>query len=137
MSTQWRCAVCESVNEGGETCAVCGARRTEATTPATPVAETPAPERPRQDEGETEVRVHELPIRRPASQTSDLVDRYDLYDYLNAEGGADPDDTYARSEGFEAPRVRVYGCCLPLFLGMLLVVIGAGTVLANLLMLAL
>jgi hypothetical protein len=106
MSTPWRCAVCESANEGGGTCAACGARRTGTTTLATPVPDTPAREIPRQEERGID---------------------------FNAEVGADPDDSYAGFEGFEVrPRVRVYGCCLPLFLGMLLVFIGAATVLASL-----
>ena len=29
MSTRWRCAVCEAVNDGGETCAACGAKVTQ------------------------------------------------------------------------------------------------------------
>src|SRR4029453_1335531 len=29
MSTRWRCAICEAVNDGGETCAACGATVTQ------------------------------------------------------------------------------------------------------------
>jgi hypothetical protein len=39
------------------------------------------------------------------------------------EEWADEDDSHARSENFEAgSRARVYGCCLPISLGLLLVV---------------
>jgi hypothetical protein len=138
MSTQWRCAVCESVNDGGETCAVCGAPRTEAAAPATPVSETPTRNPPRQDEREAEIPVRRLPARQPASETADEDERYDLYDYFNVGDRADADERYAIPEGYEArPRVRVYGCCLPLVLGMLLVFLGTATVLANLLVRAL
>jgi hypothetical protein len=132
MSTRWQCAVCESVNDGGDTCSVCGATVVQTTTRATPVPETPARKTPVHEERETEVPVRELPVREPTSETLDS-DGYDLYDYFTVEDGADADDSHARSESFEArPRVRVYGCCLPISLGILLVFIGATTVLANL-----
>jgi hypothetical protein len=138
MSTQWRCAVCEAVNSGGETCAVCGAPRTEVTSPATPVSETPARKPPRQEEREAEIPVRRLPVRQPASETADDDERYDLYDYFNVGDRADADERYAIPEGYEVrPRVRVYGCCLPLVLGMLLVFLGTATVLTNLLVRAL
>ena len=43
-------------------------------------------------------------------------------------------DRYAELERYAArPRVRVYGCCLPITLGFLLAVIGTVMLLANLL----
>jgi hypothetical protein len=132
MSTRWQCAVCESVNDGGDTCSVCGATVVQTTTRATPVPQTPAREARTQEERETDVPVRELPVREAPSETSSS-DGYDLYDYFTVEDRPSADDSYARSEPFEArPRVRVYGCCLPISLGMLLAFVAAATVLVNL-----
>jgi hypothetical protein len=118
MSTHWRCAVCEAVNEGGDACAACGARVTQTVTQA------PAG---------TDIPVRELP-RRGRLEPDRPDDVYDLFDLAPAY---DPDATY---EGYERiatrPRVRVYGCCLPIALGMLLAVLATVTLLANLLLAA-
>jgi hypothetical protein len=132
MSTRWQCAVCESINDGGDSCSVCGATVVETTTRATPVPETPARETADLEERNTDVPVRELPVREPPSETSSS-DGYDIFDYFNVEDRPSADDSYARSEPFEArPRVRVYGCCLPISLGMLLAFVAAATVLVNL-----
>jgi len=132
MSTQWECAVCESINDGGDTCSVCGATVVETATRATPVPEMSGSDLPVQEERETEIPVRELPVREPARETS-YPDGYDLYDFFTVEDRVEADDRYARSESLEVrPRVRVYGCCLPITLGMLLVFIGAATFLGNL-----
>jgi hypothetical protein len=137
MSTQWECAVCESINDAGDTCSVCGATVVQTATRATPVPETSGPDQAVQEERETDVPVRELPVREPASETS-YSDGYDLYDYFTVEDTVEADDRYARSESLEVrPRVRVYGCCLPITLGMLLVFIGAATFLGKLVIQAL
>ena len=49
MSALWRCAVCETVNDGGRTCAACGAdltRRSAVTTAVRAKVTPPAPARP-------------------------------------------------------------------------------------------
>ena len=94
-------------------------------------------DQPVQEERGTEIPVRELPVREPARETSS-PDGYDLYDFFTVEDRVEADDRYARSESLEVrPRVRVYGCCLPITLGMLLVFIGAATVLGNLVIQAL
>jgi hypothetical protein len=129
MSTPWQCAVCEAINDGGDTCSACGATVVRRATRATPIAKTPAPETPTREDRETEVPVRELPVREPAiERTFDPGD--DLYDYFGVEGPADADDRYEVID--TRPRVRVYGCCLPIALGMLLALLGAVTLLANL-----
>jgi hypothetical protein len=132
MSTRWQCAVCESINDGGDTCSVCGATVSRTVTRATPVPKAPARELPTQEEPETEVPVRELPVREPVRGASEAAS-YDVYDLFNMEDRVYADDSAAGAESFEVrPRVRVYGCCLPICLGMLLVVIAAATALANL-----
>jgi hypothetical protein len=120
MSTQWRCAVCETVNDDGETCAACGAPRSEAATAVTPPAEAP-----RQPVAPEEVPIRELPVRSqperehepPQYGTDDLRDFFDVSDVYRA------DDSYEDVEMIDTrPRIRVYGCCLPLALGILLAV---------------
>jgi hypothetical protein len=53
MTTPWRCAVCETVNSGGTTCAACGAVMTRASSVVTrirgTVAPVPAPADPRDE----------------------------------------------------------------------------------------
>jgi hypothetical protein len=96
-------------------------------TRATPVPKAPARELPTQEEPETEV-----PVREPVRGASEAAS-YDVYDLFNMEDRVYADDSAAGAESFEVrPRVRVYGCCLPVCLGMLLVVIAAATALANL-----
>ena len=60
---------------------------------------------------------------------------YDVYDLFDLVPAAEPVPGYERYEPIDTrPRVRVYGCCLPIALGMLLAVLAAVTLLANLLL---
>jgi hypothetical protein len=139
MSTRWRCAVCESVNDGGETCSACGAPFTETAALPTPTLQTPAREITVPEEREREVPVRELPVRKPDTERE--IPSYDgenIYDYFDADGRNDTDDSYDAAEGFDPrPRVRIYGCCLPICLGALFLVVGAATILASLMLQAL
>ena len=139
MSTPWHCAVCEAVNQGGDTCAACGARVTQTVVQA-PLAEAtrarpvpqrrPAPERAPDDDAATEIPVRELPRRRLEPDRPD-----DVYDPFDLILGADPEAAYDRYEPIDTrPRVRVYGCCLPIALGLLLALLAAVTLLGNLLL---
>jgi hypothetical protein len=138
MSTRWQCAVCEAVNDGGDTCTVCGATVVKTTTrvpsvPKRPAHKPPAHKPPVQTEDDTSVPVRELPVREPASEVA-YPAGYDIYDYFIVDDPAVADDRYTELERYEArPRVRVYGCCLPITLGLLLGLIGAVMLLANLL----
>ena len=147
MSTRWRCAVCEAVNDGGDTCTACGAKVTQTVVQARPAEATPAPKaaapegaRAPQptlgDEAATGIPVRELPRRRLEPDRPDH-DPYDVYDLF----GLTPADIDAVHDGYERvdtrPRVRVYGCCLPIALGMLLAVLATITLLGNLLLAAL
>lgn len=116
MSTRWQCAVCEAINDGGDTCSACGAEVTQTVMPSTPAEVTAAPRRTRGDQSATEIPVHEFPRRTPGSDT--------------LEHG--PDDIYERID--TRPRVRVYGCCLPIVLGILLAFLGTVTLLGSLLL---
>ena len=132
MSRRWQCAVCEASNDGGDSCSVCGATVVQTTTrvPAAPMP--PVPKPPAQEQDDTSVPVRELPVRKPASEVA-YPAGYDIYDYFIVEDPAVAEERYAELEGYEArPRVRVYGCCLPIALGMLLAAIAAVMVLANL-----
>jgi hypothetical protein len=92
--------------------------------PPQPVAEPPAVL--------ARVPVRELPVREPAREVAHPAGD-DIYDYFIVDDPAVADDRYAELEGYEArPRVRVYGCCLPISLGLLLAVLAAVMVLANL-----
>jgi len=142
MSTQWRCAVCEAVNDGGDTCAACGARVTQTVVQAPPTEAAPAPETTAASEGRvgdnaaTDIPVRELPRRRLEPDRPD-DGPYDVYDLFDLVPAADPDVAYDRYERIDTrPRVRVYGCCLPIALGMLLAFLAAVTLLANLLLAA-
>jgi hypothetical protein len=72
MSTRWRCAVCEAVNDGGDTCTACeppSPRRScnlhQPRRRPTPVPEGMAgPEERLGDQAATEIPVRELPRRR-------------------------------------------------------------------------
>ena len=111
MSTPWRCAVCEAVNDGGETCAACGAKVSQTVVEPTP-AEPPATPRPAQGKDDaTEIPVRELPRRQPEIVPPD-DGPYELYD--------------------TRPRIRVYGCCLPIALGILLAFLGTTALLVDL-----
>jgi hypothetical protein len=141
MSTRWRCAVCEAVNEGGDTCAACGAKVTQTVIQPPPTEATPAPkttaasEGTVRDEAATEIPVRELPRRGRLEPDRPDDGPYDLFDLVPAY---DPDATYDGYERIDTrPRIRVYGCCLPIALGMLLAFLATVTLLANLLLAAL
>ena len=141
MSTQWRCAVCEAVNDGGDTCAACGAKVTQTVVQAPPEPRgTAAPKRAQAPEGRigddaaTDIPVRELPRRRLEPDQPD-DGPYDVYDLFDVVPAPEPDDGYERID--MRPRVRVYGCCLPIALGMLLALLATVTVLGNLLLAAL
>ena len=141
MSTQWRCAVCEAVNEGGDTCAACGARVTQTVIqPPRAPRRTATPKRTQPPEGRvdddtaTEIPVRELPRRRLEPDRPD-DGPYDIYDLLDLTPAADTETTYDRYERIDTrPRIRVYGCCLPIALGMLLAFLATVMLLANLLL---
>jgi hypothetical protein len=144
MSTQWRCAVCEAVNDGGDTCAACGAKVTQTVVQAPPAPRgTAAPKRAQAPEGRigddaaTDIPVRELPRRRlePDQPDDGPYDVCDLFDVVPAPEPDAPYDGYERID--TRPRVRVYGCCLPIALGMLLALLATVTVLGNLLLAAL
>ena len=143
MSTRWRCAVCEAVNEGGDTCAACGARVTQTVVQAPSAEAAPAPKKTAASEGTvrneaaTDIPVRELP-RRGRLEPDRPDDVYDLYDLFDLAPAYDPDATYDGYERIDTrPRVRVYGCCLPIALGMLLAFLATVALLANLLLAAL
>jgi hypothetical protein len=141
MSTRWRCAVCEAVNQGGDTCAACGARVTQTVVQAPPAprrtaapTRTQAPERRAGDDAATDIPVRELPRRRLEPDRPD-EGPYDVYDLFDLVPAAEPDATYGSYERIDTrPRVRVYGCCLPIALGMLLALLVAVMLLGNLLL---
>ena len=59
---------------------------------------------------------------------------FDIYDYFIVDDPVVARDRYAELERYEArPRVRVYGCCLPITLGLLLALMGTVMLLVNLL----
>ena len=131
MSTRWQCAVCEASNDGGDSCSVCGATVVQTTTRVPPAPTPPVPKPPVEKQDDTSVPVRELPVREPASKVTDPAG-FDIYDYFLVEDPAVARDRYTELERYEAhPRVRVYGCCLPITLGLLLAVIGAVMLLAN------
>jgi hypothetical protein len=137
MSTRWRCAVCEAINDGGDTCAACGARVTQTVIQAPSAEAAPAPKRTAasegtvRDEAATDIPVRELP-RRGRLEPDRPDDVYDLFDLAPAY---DSDATYDGYERIDTrPRVRVYGCCLPIAIGMLLAFLATVTLLANLLL---
>ena len=132
MSTRWQCAVCEASNDGGDSCSVCGATVVQTTTRVPPAPKPPVRKLPVQEQDDTSVPVRELPVREPPRELAYPAGD-DIYDYFIVEDPAVAHARYAELEAYEArPRVRVYGCCLPITLGLLLAVTGAATVLANL-----
>ena len=144
MSTQWRCAVCEAVNDGGDACAARGAKVTQTVVQAPPAPRetaapkrTPAPEGRIGDDAAAEIPVRELPRRRlePDQPDDGPHDVYDLFDLIPAPEPIGPYDGYERID--TRPRVRVYGCCLPIALGILLALLATVTLLGNLLLAAL
>ena len=145
MSTRWRCAVCEAVNDGGDTCSACGARVTQTVVqPPRPAEATPAPKRtpaPEQtagDDAATDIPVRELPRRGRLEPDRPDDGPYEVYDLFDVISPAETDPAYGTYEPIDTrPRVRVYGCCLPIALGMLLALLATVTVLGNLLLAAL
>jgi hypothetical protein len=132
MSTRWQCAVCEASNDGGESCSVCGATVVKTTTRVPSVPKRPAHKPPVQEQDDTSVPVRELPVREPASEAA-YPAGFDIYDYFIVDDPAVADDRYAELERYGArPRVRVYGCCLPIALGMLLALLVAVVLVGNL-----
>jgi hypothetical protein len=132
MSTRWQCAVCEASNDGGDTCSVCGATVVKTTTRVPPAPKRPAGKPPVQTQDDTSVPARELPGPAPASEVA-YPAGFDIYDYFIVEDPAVARDRYTELERYEArPRVRVYGCCLPIILGLLLALIGTVMLLANL-----
>jgi hypothetical protein len=132
MSTRWRCAICEAVNDGGETCAACGATVTQTVVQPAPAEAPSTPEPAQGEDAATEIPVRELPRRRPESEApSDLP--YDLYDPSEVVPAAEADAAYDRYEPIDTrPRVRVYGCCLPIALGGLVAFLATAALLVNL-----
>jgi hypothetical protein len=144
MSTPWRCAVCEAVNDGGDTCAACGAKVTQ-TVLQTPPAQPPpvreratAPETGPGDDAATEIPVRELPRRGRLEPDRPDDGPYEVYDLFDVISPAETDPAYGTYEPIDTrPRVRVYGCCLPIALAILLVVLTVAALLGNLLLAAL
>ena len=132
MSTQWRCAVCEAMNDGGDTCAACGATVTQTVVQPPPTEAPSPPERAHGEDFATEIPVRELPRRRLEPDRPD-DGPYDIYDILDAVPAAGTDPAYGYEPVDTRPRVRVYGCCLPIALGILLTLLGAGALAVNLL----
>jgi hypothetical protein len=137
MSTRWQCAVCEASNDGGDSCSVCGATVVKTTTRVPPASKRPARKLPVQEHDDTSVPAREPPAREPAREVA-YPAGFDIYDYFIVDDPAVARDRYTELERYEArPRVQVYGCCLPITLGLLLALIGTVMVLANLLTAAL
>ena len=132
MSIRWRCAICEAVNDGGETCAACGAKVTQTVVQPIPAEAPPPSERAPSEIDATEIPVQELPRRRPETEPpgDGPHDIYDLFDMVPA---AETDAVYDTYEPIDTrPRVRVYGCCLPIALGGLLAFLATVALLVNL-----
>jgi hypothetical protein len=144
MSTPWRCAVCEAVNDGGDTCAACGAKVTQTVLQA-PLAQPPpareratAPEAGPDDAAATEIPVRELPRRGRLEPDRPDDGPYEVYDLFDVISPAETDPAYGTYEPIDTrPRVRVYGCCLPIALAILLVLLTVAAILGNLLLAAL
>jgi hypothetical protein len=132
MSTRWRCAICEAMNDGGDSCAACGAKVTQTVVQPTPAEAPSTPERAPGDNDATEIPVRELPRRRPQIEPAG-DDPYDIYDVFDMVPPAETDATYDSYEPIDTrPRVRVYGCCLPITLGILLAFLATAVLLVNL-----
>jgi hypothetical protein len=126
----WRCAVCETVNDGGGACAACGALRSQTTSRAAAPDATPPGALPVDEAPQREVPGHEPPTRREREGSGYATS--DVYDYLWLDRPVDAGDGYDEVEVVGVrPRVRWYGCCLPVVLATLAVLLGAATVLAQ------
>ena len=137
MSMRWQCAVCESVNDGGDSCSACGATVTGTAIRATAAPETPARQTTAHEDDQRGIPVRELPVREPGTELPD-GDPYDAYDFLVVPPPLYGEDGHEAVESIDVrPRVRVYGCCLPICLGTLLVVVGTATAVAKLVIQAL
>jgi hypothetical protein len=131
MSTRWRCAICEAVNEGGEICAACGAKVTQTVVQPKPAEAPSAPERSPGEQEATEIPVRELPRRPETEPTADGP--YDIFDLFDTVPAAETDAAYDTYEPVDTrPRVRVYGCCLPIALGGLLAFLATAALVVNL-----
>jgi hypothetical protein len=132
MSTRWRCAICEAVNDGGETCVACGAKVTQTVVQPMPAEAPSPPERAPSEIDATEIPVRELPRRRPETEPPG-DGPYDIYDLVDMVPAAEADAAYDAYEPVDTrPRVRVYGCCLPIALGGLLAFLATAALLVNL-----
>jgi hypothetical protein len=132
MSTRWRCAICEAVNDGGETCAACGAKVTQTVVQPMPAEAPSPPERTLREDDATEIPVRELPRLRPETEPPG-DGPYDIYDLFDMVPAAETNATYDTYEPIDTrPRVRVYGCCLPIALGGLLAFLTTAALLVNL-----
>ena len=145
MSTRWRCAVCEAVNDGGDTCAACGATVTRTVLQAPPAEPPPVrehatpPQTGTEEDAATEVPVRELPRRGRLEPDRPPDDGpYEVYDLFDVVSPAEADPAYGTYEPIDTrPRVRVYGCCLPIALAILLLVLTVAAAFGNLLLAAL
>jgi hypothetical protein len=121
------------MNDGGEACAACGAKVTQTVVQPTAAEVPPTPERPQGEDVGTEIPVQELPRRRPEIEPAGDDGPYDIYDVFDMAPAARTDASYDSYERIDTrPRVRVYGCCLPITLSMLLAFLGAVALLVNL-----
>ena len=132
MSTRWRCAICEAMNDGGEICAACGAKVTQTVVQPGPAEPPSTAARAPSEDDATEVPVREFPPRRPQTEPPD-DDSYGIYDLFDMVPATETDATYDSYEPIDTrPRVRVYGCCLPIALGGLLAFLATAALLVNL-----
>jgi hypothetical protein len=132
MSTRWRCAICEAVNDGGETFAACGAKVTQTVVQPMPAEAPSPPERAPSEDDASEIPVWELPRRRPETEPPG-DGPYDIHDLFDMVPAAEIDAAYDTYEPVDTrPRVRVYGCCLPIALGGLLAFLATAALLLNL-----
>jgi hypothetical protein len=124
----------------GDTCTACGATVTETVVQTPPAEATPAPEgnQHRRSGSATRPRPRSrCGSSRAAGSSSIGPDDgpYDVYDFFDLAPAADTDTTVDGYERIDTrPRVRVYGCCLPIALGMLLALMATITLLGNLLL---
>jgi hypothetical protein len=87
------------------------------------------PERTPSENEATDIPVRELPHRRPETEPPGDV-FYDIYDVFDIVPAAETDTTYEPID--TRPRVRVYGCCLPITLGILFAFLVTAALVVNL-----